>query len=188
MVRQFLFEQLNPNDHCDMSEIPLSACPHYDDRIYVFNSAWSRFYASDLSGIGGMQMEFIRSTPLWRKEGPRKDCVFVTTNPEATGMWALDIAHVLSFFSFRYQSELYECTVIWWFDKIGDAPDEDTGMWMVRPSYLPNHTPNCAIIHINTIHCGAHLIPIYMVPMPSPTISSLTIPMMRFEHSMSTNM
>ena len=135
-----------------------------------------------------MQTELICLTPLWRKEGPQKDCVFVTTNPEATGMQALDIARVLSFFSFRYQSELYECTVIWWFDKIGDAPDEDTGMWMVRPSYLPNHTPNCAIIHINTIHCGAHLIPIYMVPMPSPTISSLTIPMMRFEHSMSTNM
>jgi len=161
-VRRFLFEQLNPNDHRDTSEIPLAACPHYDSRIYVFNSACARFYApSDLSGIGGMQTEFIRSTPLWRKEGPRKDCVFVTTNPEATGMRALDIARILSFFSFRYQSELYECAVIWWFDKIGDAPDKDTGMWMVCPGYLPNHTPHLAIIHIDTIHRSAHLIPIY---------------------------
>ncbi|KIM70532.1 hypothetical protein SCLCIDRAFT_43155, partial [Scleroderma citrinum Foug A] len=52
MVRRFLFEQLNPNDHHDTSEIPLSACPHYDDHIYVFNSACARFYTpSDLSGI-----------------------------------------------------------------------------------------------------------------------------------------
>ena len=162
MVRQFHFEQLNPNDHHDTSEIPLSACPHYDNHIHVFNSACARFYApSDLSGIGGMQTEFIHSTPLWRKEGPRKDCVFVTMNTEATGMQALDIARVLSFFSFRYQLEVYECTVIQWFDKIGDALDEDTGMWMVHPSYLPNHTPNFMIIHINTIHHSAHLIPIY---------------------------
>ncbi|KAF9231629.1 hypothetical protein BU15DRAFT_68171 [Melanogaster broomeanus] len=84
--------------------LPLAACPHYDGRISTFNSASSRFYApSDLSGIGGMHTEFIRSTPLWRNEGPRKDCVFVTTDPEALGMCALDIAHVLSFFSFTYR-------------------------------------------------------------------------------------
>jgi len=87
--------------------------------------------------------------------------VFVTTNPDATGMWAFDIARILSFFSFRYQSELYECAIIQWFDKIGDVPDEDTGMWMVCPSSLPNHTPHLMIIHIDTIHCSTHLIPIY---------------------------
>ncbi|KAF9230590.1 hypothetical protein BU15DRAFT_19037, partial [Melanogaster broomeanus] len=32
---------------------------------------------------------------------------------------------------------------------------------MVHPSYLPNHTPNFAIIHIDAIYRAAHLIPIY---------------------------
>ena len=77
-------------------------------------------------------------------------------------MWAFDIARILSFFSFRYQSELYECAIIQWFDKIGDVPDEDTGMWMVRPSSLPNHTPHLTIIHIDTIHRSVEAIPIYV--------------------------
>ncbi|KAF9245053.1 hypothetical protein BU15DRAFT_71398 [Melanogaster broomeanus] len=84
LLRHFLFDQIYLNHPSDHSEVPLAACPHYDGRISIFNSASSRFYApSDLSGIGGMHTEFIRSTPLWRNEGPRKDCVFVTTDPEA---------------------------------------------------------------------------------------------------------
>ncbi|KAF9218822.1 hypothetical protein BS17DRAFT_863841 [Gyrodon lividus] len=151
LLRCFLFDQINPNHPSDHSEVPLAACPHYDGRISTFNSASSRFYApSDLSGIGGMHTKFICSTPLWRNE-----------DPEALGMCALDIAHVLSFFSFTYREGTYMCAVIQWFNKISDSPDGDTGMWMVCPSYLPNHTPNFAIIHIDTIYRAAHLIPIY---------------------------
>ncbi|KAF9227239.1 hypothetical protein BS17DRAFT_861754 [Gyrodon lividus] len=162
LLRHFLFDQINPNHPSDHSEVPLAACPHYDGHISTFNSASSRFYApSDLSGIGGMHTKFIHSTPLWRNEGPQKDCVFVTTDPEALGMCALDIARVLSFFSFTYREGTYKCAVIQLFNKISDSPNKDTGIWMVHPSYLPNHTPNFTIIHINTIYHTAHLIPIY---------------------------
>ncbi|KAF9225582.1 hypothetical protein BS17DRAFT_869508 [Gyrodon lividus] len=149
LLRCFLFNQIHPNHPSDHSEVPLTACPHYDGHISTFNLASSRFYVpSDLSGLSGMHTKFIRSTPLWRNE-------------EALGMCALDIACVLSFFLFTYQEGTYNCAVIQWFDKISDSPDEDMGMWMMHPSYLPNHTPNFAIIHIDAIYRAAHLIPIY---------------------------
>jgi hypothetical protein len=166
LTRHFLFNQYHPNDDRDPTDIPLSDCPRYDGSINVYNSACARFFApSDLSGIGGMQKEFIRSTPLWRKEGCRKDCVFVTTNAddlEATGMDAFDIARVLAFFAFTCRDgRHFPCAIVRWFDKIGDSPDKDTGMWMVRPGYLPNHSPNYAVIHLDSIYHAAHLIPVY---------------------------
>ncbi|KAF8837065.1 hypothetical protein BDN67DRAFT_991906 [Paxillus ammoniavirescens] len=72
LLCHFLFDQIYPNHPGDRSELPLAACPRYGGRISTFNSACSRFYVpSDLSGIGGMNTEFICSTPLWRNEGPR---------------------------------------------------------------------------------------------------------------------
>jgi len=87
-IQQFLFEQFHPHDTRDHSEVPLAQRPHYTGRISVFNSASSTFYApSDLSGIGGMTREHIRSCPAWRNEHSRKDCVFVITgDSNAHGM------------------------------------------------------------------------------------------------------
>ena len=129
----------------------------------MYNSACSRFYApSDLSGIGGMQTEIMWSTPLWRKEGSHHDCVFITTNPNTSGMRAFDIVCVLSFFSFMNQNGKYfPCAVIQWFDKLSDSADEKTSMWMVQPSILPNHSPNHVVIYIESIYRAAHLIPVY---------------------------
>ncbi|KAG1847593.1 hypothetical protein F4604DRAFT_1975538 [Suillus subluteus] len=153
LLRHFLFGQLNPNDPHDPSEVPLTYCPHFDDKISVFNSACSRFFApSDLSGIGGMRCEYIRACPIWRNEHPRFDCVFVNTNAD------LD---VLTFFSFTYKQELYSCAVVQWFDTIGDLPNEDTGMWVVQPAHNNNNTPHISVIHIDSIYRAAHLIPVY---------------------------
>ena len=77
-------------------------------------------------------------------------------------MQAFDIARVHAFFLFTNISGIhYSCAIVSWFDKVGDSPDEDTGMWIVRPSYLHNHSSNFTIIHINAIYRAAHLIPIY---------------------------
>ncbi|KAF8545906.1 Sec63-domain-containing protein [Imleria badia] len=77
-------------------------------------------------------------------------------------MVAFDIARVLAFFAFTCrEGRHFPCTIVRWFDKIGDSPDEDTGMWMVRPGYLPNRSPNYAVIHLNSIYRAAHLIPVY---------------------------
>jgi hypothetical protein len=166
LTRRFLFSQYNPDNARDPMEICLSDCPRYDGRINVYNSACARFFApSDLSGIGGMQKEFICSTPVWRKEGSRKDCVFVTTNADdldATDMHTFNIAHVLAFFAFTCRDgKHFPCAVVQWFEKIGNHPDEDTGMWMVRPANLPNRSPYYAVIHLDSIYHAAHLIPVY---------------------------
>ncbi|KAF8127961.1 hypothetical protein EV363DRAFT_1400845 [Boletus edulis] len=152
LLRRFLHQQLYPNDNQDQPQIS------------VFNSASVRFYApSDISGLGGMRTEYVRSAPNWQNEGSRRDCVFILDDvePRKISMHVLSIACVFAFFSFKFRGALYQCAVIWWFDKIDDGPDEDTGMWMVQPSYLPNHSPRYAIVDIKSIYRAAHLIPIY---------------------------
>ncbi|KAG1890648.1 uncharacterized protein F5891DRAFT_1131624 [Suillus fuscotomentosus] len=162
LLRHFLFGQLNRNDPRDPSEVPLAYCPQFDNKISVFNSACLRFFApSDLSGIGGMRREYIRACPIWRNEHPRFDCVFVNTNPGLDGMRGMDVARVLTFFSFTYKRKLYSCAVVRWFDTIGDSPNEDTGMWVVQPAHNNNNTPHISVIHIDSIYRAAHLIPVY---------------------------
>ena len=77
-------------------------------------------------------------------------------------MDAFDVTHILTFFTFTSQDgRHFPWTVVQWFDKIGDSPNEDTGMWMVCPAYLPNHSPNYTVIHLDSIYYAAHLIPVY---------------------------
>jgi hypothetical protein len=171
LLRYFLFSQLNPNDTRDPSEVPLACCPKYDGKISVFHSASSRFFApSDLSGIGGMRCEHIRACPVWRNQHPRYDCIFVNTNAGLEGMRGMDVARVLTFFSFTYRAVLYPCAVVRWFDTVGDSPDEDTGMWLVQPAHKANNSPNISIIHIDAIYRAAHLIPVYGARFVSPNL------------------
>ncbi|KAG1824263.1 hypothetical protein EV424DRAFT_1346032 [Suillus variegatus] len=81
ILQHFLFAQLNPNDPCDPSEVPLAFCPQFDSKISVFNLACSRFFApSDLSGIGGMCFVQWFGTI---GDSPDKN----------TGMWVVQPAH-----------------------------------------------------------------------------------------------
>ncbi|KAH7903269.1 hypothetical protein BJ138DRAFT_976095, partial [Hygrophoropsis aurantiaca] len=108
-----------------------------------------------------MRREHIRACPLWRKQHPRNDCVFVNTNPGLQGMQGLEIAQVLAFFSFRFETQTYPCAVIRWFKKLDTAADENTGMWIVQPGHNEDGDRNIAVIHIGTIFRAAHLIPVY---------------------------
>lgn len=158
----YLHSQLHPTDPRDPDDIPLDECPLYDGTLRVYNSACATFFApSDLSGLYGMRHEHIRSCPMWRSEGPRFDCAFVVTDLQAEGMHGLDIARILCLFSVKYLGTFYPCAVVHWFDCVGDGPDLDTGMWIVRTGYRSRNVRNIAIIHIDTIYCAAHLIPIY---------------------------
>jgi hypothetical protein len=76
-------------------------------------------------------------------------------------MQGLEVARIICFFSFIHNWEGYLCALIQWFDKIGDCVNEDTGMWMVSPSFHEDGSQNLAVIHIDTIFHAAHLIPIY---------------------------
>ena len=161
LVQQFLCGQLYPDVH-NPTNISRLECPGYYGDISIYNSASSTFYAlSDLSGVGGMRREYIWAMPAWRQEGPQCDCVFVIIDPELEGMHGMDIACVLCFFSFKTQGKRYPCAVVWWFDRIGDMPDETTGMWMVHPSFIWGQQPNFAVIHVDAIFRAAHLIPIF---------------------------
>ncbi|KAG0699688.1 hypothetical protein DFH29DRAFT_983453 [Suillus ampliporus] len=161
-LHQFLFEQLHPDDPRDLSNIPELQFPSYQGRISVFNSASSRFYApSDISGIGGMRTKYIRACSLWWNEAARYNCVFVNTNPDMEGMQGLDVARVLCFFSFTFRGTTFPCTVVHWFDTIGNSADEDTGMWVVRPGFTRNCSPNISIIHVDAIFHTSHLIPVW---------------------------
>ncbi|KAI6123241.1 hypothetical protein EDD16DRAFT_1691592 [Pisolithus croceorrhizus] len=138
----FLYSQLYPNDPCDPEDIPYHECPVYKGRIHV-----------DLCRIHGMHREYIHSCPMWRSAGPHYDCVFIVTNPQSEDMSSLDVAHMLCFFSFKYQGTLYPCTVIHWFDHVRDGPDTATGMWVVHPGYC--------MCNLQNITIAVHLIPVY---------------------------
>ncbi|KAH7912047.1 hypothetical protein BJ138DRAFT_1135015 [Hygrophoropsis aurantiaca] len=163
LIRWFLFAQLFPNDPRNPEDVPTATCPRHEGKVQVFNSASATFYApSDPSGIGGMRREQIRSCPIWRNSYQRLDCVFVNTNSALEGMRGLEVARVLCFFSFKYEHEIFPCAVVHWFDKFSDEPDEDTGMWIVRPSVRADGgSRNIAVIHIDTIYRAAHLIPVF---------------------------
>ncbi|KAG2073167.1 hypothetical protein BDR04DRAFT_1127344 [Suillus decipiens] len=109
-----------------------------------------------------MHTEYIRSCPSWQGGHSHNDCVFVNTDSSLPGMQGLEVAH--------YQGEVYPCVVIHWFNKIGDAADKDTGMWVVRPGEGANNTAEYTIIHIDAIYCAAHLIPMYSMEFLPPDL------------------
>ncbi|KAH7904947.1 hypothetical protein BJ138DRAFT_1234046 [Hygrophoropsis aurantiaca] len=161
-VRYFLHTQIHPEDPRSADEISQSELPCLDEKISIFHSAGATFYApSDPSGIGGMKREHIRATPSWRKLYPRYDCVFVNVDPELDGMRGLDVARVLCFFSFTFEDKTYPAAVVHSFSRIGDEPDENTGMWKVEPLFNENGSRRISIIHVDTIFRAAHLIPVY---------------------------
>ncbi|KAG1801316.1 hypothetical protein EV424DRAFT_1545429 [Suillus variegatus] len=152
----------NRDDRHDPKDIPTGSYPQNKGKLQVFNSASATFLApSDPSGVGGMRREHICACPLWRNEYPRNDCVFINTNSDAQGMRGLEAARIICFFSFIHDWEGYPCALIQWLDKIGDCANEDTGMWMVGPSFHEDGSRNLAVIHIDTTFRAAHLIPIY---------------------------
>ena len=157
---QFLCFQLqNRSDPIDDDVVllDLSDCP-----VSVFHSAVATFYApSNLSGLGGMHSETIRSTPIWRKGLACYDTVFLEKDPEIPGMGGLHLGRVFLFFSFIYDGIKYLCTLIQWYTTISDGPDKDTGMWIVQPDFNANCKHELAVVHLHSILRGAHLIPIY---------------------------
>ncbi|KAG0699126.1 hypothetical protein DFH29DRAFT_983647 [Suillus ampliporus] len=154
---------IGDNEEGEVIDSPMVVQAHIQlAKTPFFNCASSIFYApSDHSGIGGMHREYICTCPLWRNEVPCYDCVFVNTDAGIEGMGGMDIARVMCFFSFMFKAVLYPCTMVHWFDKVNDGPNEDTGMWIVQPSYDVGHSWSIGIIHVDSIYHAAHLIPIY---------------------------
>ncbi|TFK60592.1 hypothetical protein BDN72DRAFT_872887 [Pluteus cervinus] len=154
LLASFLRDQL---DLAETSELD------FDDlsEISVFHSAVARYHApSDNSGIHGMRTERIRSTPSWRNTGPRRDCAFVVEDEPKPGPQGMSVVRIMLLFSFDYCGVEYPCALVDWFRTVGRSPDEATGMWIVEP-HMRRQKRLTTIIHLDSIYCGAHLIPVY---------------------------
>ncbi|OBZ73048.1 hypothetical protein A0H81_06618 [Grifola frondosa] len=161
LIRQFLYDQLNPNSALPGLEVSLQDCPEFDERISVFFSAASTYYApSDPSGVGGMHREHIRATPMWFGTAPRFDCAFVNYQPDLDGIQALAVVRIRLFFSFKFGGIVYPCALVQWFERISEEPDEDTGMYIVRPE-SKRGAPVLSVLHLDSIVRAAHLIGVY---------------------------
>ena len=167
LVARFLFQQLYPDADVpdDLRDLP--PCP---SRVLVYHSAAATFYApSDPSGMGGMHREHIRVTPSWRKGPPRYDCVFVGADPTQRGFHSLLVARIRLLFSFRFidtqlimdKARDFSCALVEWFSAASDEPEEDTGMWIVEPDLDADGQRVLDVIHVNSIFCSAHLIPVH---------------------------
>ncbi|KAH9170341.1 hypothetical protein EDB89DRAFT_2220723 [Lactarius sanguifluus] len=161
VLRRFLWDQVNSDSSRTPDDVPLDECPRFGAHINVYHSAVARFYApSDLCGTGGMYRERIRSTPNWRGEYPRHDTVFVEIDAELPRMHGMLVARVLLFFSFFFRDQHYPCALVHWLIPVGDEPDDDTGMWVVRPEFQGNRR-SLSVIHLDCIIRGAHLLPVF---------------------------
>jgi hypothetical protein len=155
---------LHAETHGPMANVALEDCPVFRSRIRVYHSAVARFYApSDLCGAGGMYSERIRSNPNWHGY-PRRDTVLI--NVDGPVMRGLVVGRVLLFFSFTFSNKEHQCALVHWLVPVGDAPDPDTGMWVVEPE-LDQRQPSLAIVPIDTMARAAHLMGVYG-PQPLP--------------------
>ncbi|KAL0059223.1 hypothetical protein AAF712_014031 [Marasmius tenuissimus] len=135
LTRRFLHEQTT---QCSSDDIPIEALPEILSKINVYHSAVATFRSpSDESGLHGMRKERIRASPSYRGH-PRHDMVAVVTDQSKSGFRGMSAARVLMLFSFKEQGETYQ-------------------------SYLDarRRRPHLAVIHIDTILRGIHLVPVY---------------------------
>jgi hypothetical protein len=158
LIEQFIQKH---SDHMSVDST-VSALSSFYGKITVYPSAVATFHApSDISGIGGMRRERIRAVKSWRKGPGRYDTIFVNTDPSLEGMRGLEVARVRLFFSFSHDNVEYPCALVHWFSRVGDLPDDRTGMWIVEPDILDEGEPFMSIIHLDTIVRASHLLPVF---------------------------
>ena len=108
-----------------------------------------------------MCREVLRSTPSWRRGAPRCDCAYVVDDDSKDGFRGMSVVRVRLFFSFEYNSVTYPCALVDWFKKMGRAPDDVTGMWIVEPELDQHGGRLRSVLHLDSFVRGAHLIPVY---------------------------
>ncbi|ESK81674.1 hypothetical protein Moror_5456 [Moniliophthora roreri MCA 2997] len=79
--------------------------------------------------------------------------------PEILGM---AVACVKLFFSFSYQKVTYPCALVEWFTHSMDAPDEETGLWVVELEYeLRDGKRMLDVVHLDSVARPVHLLPVF---------------------------
>ena len=159
LLQEFIHEQEHPESDSDTSLADFRRLRSFYGRITVHTSAVATFYApSDISGVGGMRREHIHAVETWWKGSGRYDTVFVYSDPSSEGLLSLEVACVRLFFSFFHNLVHYSCALVDWYSRVGNSPNENTGMWIVEPVADTSRT---TILHLNTIIRAAHLIPVF---------------------------
>ncbi|KAF9487693.1 hypothetical protein BDN71DRAFT_1485273 [Pleurotus eryngii] len=142
LTRRFLYDQLYPN---------------------IFHSAVATFYApSDPCGRHGMYCERLRCTPNWRCEGPRRDCAFLVEDDGLPGWLGISVVRLRLLFSFKHIGVTYPCALVEWLDRVGQQPDPETGLWVVKPDLRGrNEDAFCTVVHLDGLLRAAHLVPVF---------------------------
>ena len=74
----------------------------------------------------------------------------------------MGIVRVKLFFSFTFAGTEYPCALVEWFCRVGRAPDEVTGMWVVEPEiYGHRRKAIVSVLHLDCFIRGVHLIPVF---------------------------
>ncbi|GBE83019.1 hypothetical protein SCP_0500620 [Sparassis crispa] len=162
LIRWFLYDQLNPDNPRPASDIDINECPTLKGKISMHYSATATYYApSDPCGVGGMHCEHIRANPVWRGLAPHFDCALINCDSTQDGMLGIEVVRIHLFFSFKHEGHRYSCALVHWFQRIDDQPNEDVSMWVVQPEMDVQHIPFMSVIHLDSIICATHLIPVY---------------------------
>ena len=166
LIRQFIYNQKHSDD---VSNASVPDLPMFYDKITIYSSALATFHApSNISGIGGMCRKRIRAMKSWRNGPGRYDTIFVNMDSSMDGMRGLDVARVRLFFSLCYDGVEYPCALVRWFSRVGDSPDEHTGMWVVQ---LDDDEYPPSIIHLDSVVRAAHLLPVFGLERVSKALS-----------------
>jgi hypothetical protein len=86
--------------------------------------------------------------------------MFVVVDDSKPGMEGMEIGWVLLFFLFDYHQKSHSCALINWFVHDNEC-DLDMGMWTVQLECDQKGEPSVQVIPLETIACGAHLLPVY---------------------------
>jgi hypothetical protein len=164
-IRRFLYKQQHPETDLPDNNINLHDCPRFSGKFSVFDSAIATYYLpSDTLGQAGHFQERIRATPT-RSNGtstvPRYDCVLVATDATSTSFSSMQVARTRLFFSVNHLNTTIPCVLVDWFTPVGAHPDPVTGLWVVKPEYTANNRHQSSVIHLDTVLCGIHLLPVH---------------------------
>lgn len=167
LIRRFLYDQIFSDPSLSAADVTLDECPRFSGRVSIYSSASAVFYApSELSGHGGMHREVIRSTPRWYGLYERRDTVLLQDDPEQNGMRGMIVGRVLRFMSLIHEHIRYPCALVEWFERVGNAPDPLTGMWVVKPQKVRGRRA-VGIVPLGSIYRACHLIGMYgKTPVP----------------------
>ncbi|KAH8987219.1 hypothetical protein EDB86DRAFT_2809049 [Lactarius hatsudake] len=108
-----------------------------------------------------MHSECICCNPRWCKRTPQFDTAFVKHDPHLPRVRGYNVVRLCALFSFVWEDKYYPCALIRWFVHVGDVLDEVTGLWVVQPDTNANGSPAVDVIHLDSVLCAAHLLPVF---------------------------